>query len=166
MVDRPCYPQSKRSKKSVQGQRRDLQQEAKHFGSKVFVMLERAGEGCIYRRARGGDRAPPEDTWTRRPATNGVSERGGRRRSSRGNCGRAETSTGARGWRRTQCAMHCCIGRTAPVLAAVSSGIGERQEGVKRVGTMIVAKFGKVWQSGKRARAQQSARRQLERGDM
>jgi len=52
------------------------------------------------------------------------------------------------------------------VLAAVSSGIGERQEGVKRVGTMIMAKFGKVWQSGKQARTQQSARRHSECGEI
>ena len=51
------------------------------------------------------------------------------------------------------------------MLAAVSSGIGEDQEGVKGVEMMIVAKIGKVWQAGKRARAKQSARRQSERVD-
>ena len=49
------------------------------------------------------------------------------------------------------------------MLAAASSGVGERQEGVKRVGTMIVAKFGKVWQAGKRARNQQRLGRDAER---
>ena len=57
------------------------------------VMLEEATGGCIYRRARRGDRAPPEGFWTRRPATNGISERGRRRCRSRGHYGRAETST-------------------------------------------------------------------------
>ena len=52
------------------------------------------------------------------------------------------------------------------MLAAMSSGVGERQEGVKKVGTKIMAKFGKAWQSVKQARAQQSARRHSERGDM
>ena len=57
------------------------------------------------------------------------------------------TSTGAR--------AHYCLGRAVPVLAMASSGVGERQEGVKGVGTMIVAKFGKARQAGKRARDQQ-----------
>ena len=48
------------------------------------------------------------------------------------------------------------------MLAAASSGVGERQEGVKRVGTMIVAKFGKVWQAGKRSREQQRRGRDAE----
>ena len=42
---------------------------------------------------RGGVRAPPVDTSPRHPATSGVSERGRRRRSSRGDCweqGRAQ----------------------------------------------------------------------------
>ena len=51
------------------------------------------------------------------------------------------------------------------MLAAVSSGVGELQEGVKRAWTKIVAKYGKARQSGKRARAKQSARRHSERGD-
>ena len=38
--------------------------------------------------------------------------------------------------------MHCVVGWTVPVPAAVSSGIGEHQEGVNKVETMIVAKFG------------------------
>ena len=49
------------------------------------------------------------------------------------------------------------------MLAAASSGIGERQEGVKRFGTRIVARFGKVRQSGKRAREQQRLGRNPER---
>ena len=62
--------------------------------------------------------------------------------------------------------MHYSVGRVKPVLAAASSGVGERQEGVKKIGTMIVARFGKLRQSGKQAHAQQSARRHSERGDM
>ena len=41
------------------------------------------------------------------------------------------------------------------MLAAASSGVGERQEGVKRFGTTIVARFGKARKSAKRAREQQ-----------
>ena len=52
------------------------------------------------------------------------------------------------------------------MLAVASSGVDERQEGVKKIGTMIVARFGKLRRSGKRARAQKSARRHSERGDM
>ena len=51
------------------------------------------------------------------------------------------------------------------MLAAVSSGISERQEGVNGVRMMMVARFGEVRQVGKRARTEQSARRQSERGD-
>ena len=87
--------------------------------------------GSIYRRAARVLRAPPVDTCPRRPATSGVSERGRRRRRSRGHCGRAETSTGSRGWRRAQCAPHCWAGRTLPVLAAASSGVGECQGGCR-----------------------------------
>ena len=64
-------------------------------------------------------------------------------------------STGAR--------VYCCLGRAMPVLVAASSGVGEHQEGVKDVETVMVARFGKVWQPGKRARAEQSARRHPER---
>ena len=46
---------------------------------------------------------------------------------------------------------------------AVSSSIGEHHEGVKKVGTMIGAKFGKVWQAGKRSREQQRRGRDAER---
>ena len=49
------------------------------------------------------------------------------------------------------------------MLAAASSGIGERQERVMRVGTMIGAKFGIVWQAGKQSREQQRRRRDAER---
>ena len=52
------------------------------------------------------------------------------------------------------------------MLAAVSSGVGELQEGVKRAWTKIVAKYGKARQSGKRARAQQRLGRDAERVDM
>ena len=51
------------------------------------------------------------------------------------------------------------------MLAAVSFGVGERQEGVKGVETGMVARFGEVRQAGKRARAEQSARRHPECGD-
>ena len=49
------------------------------------------------------------------------------------------------------------------MLAAASSGVGERQERVMRVGTMTGAKFGKVWQAGKRSREQQRRGRDAER---
>jgi len=51
------------------------------------------------------------------------------------------------------------------VLAAASSGVSERQEGVKGVETEMVVHFGEVQQAGKRAHAEQSARRHSERGD-
>ena len=51
------------------------------------------------------------------------------------------------------------------MLAATSSGVGERQEGVKRAWKNIVAKFGKLRQSGKRAREQQRLGRDAERID-
>ena len=41
-----------------------------------------------------------------------------------------------------QCAPHCWAGRTLPVLAAASSGVGECQGGVKGVEMMMVASFG------------------------
>ena len=41
------------------------------------------------------------------------------------------------------------------MLAAASSGIGERQGGVNGVETMMVARFGTLRQAGKRAREQQ-----------
>ena len=51
------------------------------------------------------------------------------------------------------------------MLAAASSGVSERQEGVKGVETGMVARFGEVRQAGKQARAEQSARRLPECGD-
>ena len=45
--------------------------------------------------------------------------------------------------------------RTVPVPTVASSGVGECQEGVKRFGTTIVARFGKARKSAKRAREQQ-----------
>ena len=51
------------------------------------------------------------------------------------------------------------------MLSAASSDVGERQEGVKGVGTMIVAKFVKARQAGKRACAQQRLGRIAERVD-
>ena len=129
------------------------------------MVVEEAGGGSIYRRAARGVRAPPVDTCPRRPATSGVGERGRRRRRSRGHCGRAETSTGSRGWRRAQCAPHCWAGRTLPVLAAASSGVGECQGGVKDVETMMVAGFGMVVEAGEASTLEQSARRHPERVD-
>ena len=45
----------------------------------------------------------------------------------------------------------------------MSSGVSERQEGVKKVETMIVAKFGKARQAGKQAHAKQRLGRHSER---
>ena len=49
------------------------------------------------------------------------------------------------------------------MLAAASSGVGERQGGVKSIETMMVARFGMVGQAGKRAREQQRLGRVAER---
>ena len=49
------------------------------------------------------------------------------------------------------------------MLAAASSGVGEHHEGVNKIGTMIMARFGKFRQSGKRARDQQKLGRVAER---
>ena len=58
---------------------------------------------------------------------------------------------------------HCVVGRTVPVPAAASSGIGECQGAVKGVETGMVVRLGMLGQAGQRARAQQSARRHAER---
>ena len=58
---------------------------------------------------------------------------------------------------------HCTVGLVMLVPAVACSGIGERQRRVKGVGTMIMARFGKVRRSGKRARAQQRLGRDAER---
>ena len=50
--------------------------------------------------------------------------------------------------------------------AAASSDIDECQGGVKGVETEMVVRFGMLGPAGQRARAQQSARRHSERGDM
>ena len=60
---------------------------------------------------------------------------------------------------------HCWAGRTLPVLAAASSGIGECQGGVKDVETMMVARFGMVGQAGEASTREQSVRRHPERVD-
>ena len=62
-------------------------------------------------------------------------------------------------------AAHFLVGRVTPVLATVSSSIGEHQGGVKWVETVMVAQFGKVRQPGKRADDGQSARWRLEHVD-
>ena len=51
------------------------------------------------------------------------------------------------------------------MLAAASFGIGERQEAVKKVETIIVAQFGTLRQARKRAREQQRLGRVAERVD-
>ena len=130
-----------------------------------WMVLEEAGGGSIYRRAARVLRAPPVDTCPRRPATSSVSERGRRRRRSRGHCGRAETSTGSRGWRRAQCAPHCWAGRTLPVLAAASSGVGEHQRGFKGLETKMVARFGTLGQAREASTREQSVRWHSERVD-
>ena len=99
------------------------------------------------------------------PGASGVSERGRRRRSSRGDCWPTGTSTGTRRRRRAQCAPHCWIGQTVPVLAAASSGIGERQREVNGVETRMVAKFGTLRQTGEASTHEQSARRHSEHVD-
>ena len=60
---------------------------------------------------------------------------------------------------------HCWAGRTLPVLAAASSGVGERQGGVKDVETMMVVRFGMVGQAGEASTREQSARQRSERVD-
>ena len=57
------------------------------------------------------------------------------------------------------------VGWIVPVLAAASSGVGECQGRVKGVWTKMVARFATLWQSGKRARVKQSARRHSEHVD-
>ena len=57
------------------------------------------------------------------------------------------------------------FGRDAPMLAAVSSSVGERQGGGKDVETMMVAGFGMVGQAGEASTLEQSARRHPERVD-
>ena len=59
--------------------------------------------------------------------------------------------------------MHCAVGRTVPMLAAASSGVGERQGGVMEVETRMVARGGTLWPAGQRARAQQRRWRRAER---
>ena len=49
------------------------------------------------------------------------------------------------------------------MLAVASSSVGERQERVKKIGTMIVARFGKFRQVERRARDQQRLGRVAER---
>ena len=59
--------------------------------------------------------------------------------------------------------MHCVVGRSVPVLAAASSGVGECQEGVNGIERRMVVKFGTLRQVGKRAREQQRLGRVAER---
>ena len=49
------------------------------------------------------------------------------------------------------------------MLAAASSGVGERQGGVKSIERMMVARFGMVGQAGKQAREKQRLGRIAER---
>lgn len=98
-----------------------------------------------------------------RPAMNGISERGRRRRRSRGGCRRAVTSTGARYATSIGARAHCCLGRIVPELAAVSSGVGKHQGGVMEVQTRMGARFGMVRQPGQRARVKERSWRTAER---
>ena len=52
-----------------------------------------------------------------------------------------------------------------PVLAAASSGVGERQGGVKDVEMKMVAKFGTLGQTGEASTREQSNRRHPEHAD-
>ena len=127
-----------------------------------WVMLEEAREGSIYSRASRGVWAPPRDTWTRCPTTNGVSERGRTRHSSRGNCWR----TGMRTRREEgdNHSAHCTIAlagqRPCPLRQAPASASSRRVNGAK---TKMVARFGTLRQAGKRARDQQRLGRVVER---
>ena len=60
---------------------------------------------------------------------------------------------------------HCWAGRTLPLLAAASSGVGECQGGVSDVETMMVAGFGMVGQAGEESTLEQSARHHPESVD-
>ena len=51
------------------------------------MLLEEAEGALFIGELRGGVRAPPVDTWTRCPATNGVNERGRRRVAHAGTVG-------------------------------------------------------------------------------
>ena len=51
------------------------------------------------------------------------------------------------------------------MLAAASSGVGERQGGVNGVETRMVVKFGTLGQTGEASTREQSARRHPERRD-
>ena len=58
---------------------------------------------------------------------------------------------------------HYTVGRTMPVLAAASSGVGEWQGGVKEVETRMVARRDTLWLAEQRARAPQRRWRRAER---
>ena len=64
-------------------------------------------------------------------------------------------STGAR--------AHCCVGHAVPMLAAASSGVGERQGAFKEAKAKMVAWFGTILQRGERARVKQRRWRNAER---
>ena len=57
---------------------------------------------------------------------------------------------------------HCFLGRSVPVLAAESSGVGECPGGVMEVQTKMGARFDKVRRPGQRAHAQQRCWRTAE----
>ena len=61
---------------------------------------------------------------------------------------------------------HCCVGPTVPVLAAASSGVGERQGGVNGVEMRMVAKFGTLGQAGEASTREHNTRRDSEIVDM
>ena len=54
-------------------------------------------------------------------------------------------------------APHCWAGRTLPMLAAASSGVGERPREVKGLETKMVARFGTLGQARKASTREQSA---------
>ena len=110
------------------------------------------GGALFIAEAEAGIESSPE-FYRALPVMNGLSERGERRRRSRGSCRRAAPSTGAWYATSTGARAHCCVGRAVPVLAAASSSVGERQGAVKGAQTKMVAQFGKVLQRGRRARA-------------
>ena len=72
-------------------------------------------------------------------------------------------STGARRKGTNIVRGHCAVGRTVPLLDAASSGVGERQGGVKGVETRMVARGDTLWLAEQRARAQQRRWRRVER---
>ena len=129
----------------------------------MVEVLQEAVEGGFIGSAARRAWALSEDTCPRRSVTNGARGRWRRRRRSRRYCTRVRTSTGARGKETNTVRVHYAVGRTVPVLAAASSGVGERQGGVMEVETRMVARGGTLWPAEQQARAQQRRWRRAER---